>query len=522
MSIAFISLLVPLAFLLAGGGCAPQKGRLSKSLLKGLNGAGLSGFLVALISVGVLISQGAQTNALLGSGAFALSFRLDMLSVTMLVLVSFIGWIVLRFASTYLDGEARQGPFLAGLALTLAGVLILVQSGDLITLAGSWIAISLGLRKLLLFYSDRVQAQRAARKNTIVAALSGLSMMVALSLLIVSYQTSDIASILAQAREGSGGTTALLACAFLALSAILTSAQFPTHGWLSEVMEAPTPVSALLHAGVINAGGFLLIRFGDVMLLAPGVLAALVMIGGLTAVIGGLAMLAQPAVKTSLAWSTIAQMGFMIMQCGFGLFHLALLHIIAHSLYKAHAFLSSGSAVENIAKIKRPGPVAIPDKSAVLKAFASALLIYGAIGLSFGFMDKSPQAIALGAILIFGVAYLIAQGLADAAPRELTKRTALYSLATTLGYFALQSGAQWLSASTLPSPPVPGALEWALMSLAIISFGLVAFAQSTFPLWSNHPAVAGLRVHLANGLYANAIFDQLAGNYKTPTPPVKK
>jgi NAD(P)H-quinone oxidoreductase subunit 5 len=110
-------------------------------------------------------------------------------------------------------------------------------------------------------------------------------------------------------------------------------------------------VSALLHAGVINAGGFLLIRFADVMLLAPGVLAGLVMIGGFTALLGGLAMLAQPAVKTSLAWSTIAQMGFMIMQCGLALFSLALLHIVAHSLYKAHAFLNSGTAVDAVASI---------------------------------------------------------------------------------------------------------------------------------------------------------------------------
>jgi NAD(P)H-quinone oxidoreductase subunit 5 len=108
-------------------------------------------------------------------------------------------------------------------------------------------------------------------------------------------------------------------------------------------METPTPVSALLHAGVINGGGFLLIRFADVMLLAPGVLAVLAMLGGFTALFGGLAMLSQSAVKNSLAWSTIAQMGFMIMQCGLALFPLALLHIVAHSLYKAHAFLASGT-----------------------------------------------------------------------------------------------------------------------------------------------------------------------------------
>ena len=306
------------------------------------------------------------------------------------------------------------------------------------------------------------------------------------------------------------------------MAAILKSAQFPFHGWLTEVMEAPTPVSALLHAGVVNAGGFLLIRLADVLLTAPGVLAVLVMVGGLSALFGALVMLTQPAVKTSLAWSTLAQMGFMTMQCGLALFPLALLHIVAHSLYKAHAFLSSGGAVEQVASIRRPGPVAVPGARAVRRAFLIALAIYAAVallfGLAFGLSGKSPQAIALGAILVLGVAYLIAQGLAEAAPRALTQRTALASLAATASYFALQTGAEWASRGALPPTPAPGPLEWALIVLAIASFGVVAVAQATFPLWAGHPAAAGLRVHLSNGLYVNAVTDRLLGGWSTRGP----
>jgi NAD(P)H-quinone oxidoreductase subunit 5 len=283
------------------------------------------------------------------------------------------------------------------------------------------------------------------------------------------------------------------------------------------VMETPTPVSALLHAGVINAGGFLLIRFADVMLLAPGVLAVLVMIGGFTALFGGLVMLTQPAVKTSLAWSTVAQMGFMMLQCGLALFPLALLHMVAHSLYKAHSFLASGGAVERVTASRRPGPVAIPGFAAVGKAFLVALVIYALVGLVFGFAQKSPQAIALGAILIFGVAYLLAQGLAETAPRALTQRTALYAVAAATGYFALQTGAEWLLTgsvtATLPATPSPGPLEWALIVLAVLSFGFVAVIQALFPLWAYHPAAAGLRVHLSNGFYANAVFDRALGGW---------
>jgi len=296
----------------------------------------------------------------------------------------------------------------------------------------------------------------------------------------------------------------------------LKSAQFPSHGWLTEVMETPTPVSALLHAGVINAGGFLLIRLADVMLLAPGVLAVLVIIGGFTALFAGLVMLTQPAVKTSLAWSTVAQMGFMILECGLGLFPLALLHIVAHSLYKAHSFLASGSAVEVIAANLRPGPVAIPKARAVGRAFLLALSIYALVGVLFGFQHKSPQAIALGAILIFGVAYMLAQGLADTAPSALTKRMIVYALATSLSYFALQVAAIWLTAGELPPPPPPGPLQWGLIVLAVLSFGLVAVVQAMFPLWAYHPAAAGLRVHLSNGFYANAVFDRLLRGWRLP------
>ncbi len=248
--------------------------------------------------------------------------------------------------------------------------------------------------------------------------------------------------------------------------------------------------------------------------MAPGVMAVVAAIGGFTALFGGLVMLTQPAVKTSLAWSTVAQMGFMILECGLGLFPMALLHIVAHSLYKAHSFLASGGAVDIIAANRRPGPVAIPKASAVGRAFLLALAIYALVGFSFGFQHKSPQAIALGAILIFGVAYMVAQGLADTAPRALTRRTIMYAVATSVSYFALQVFAVWLTSAVLPAAPAPGPLQWALIITALISFGFVAVIQAMFPLWAYHPATAGLRVHLSNGFYANAVFDRLLSGWR--------
>ncbi len=472
---------------------------------------------VAVLSAIVLGVNGSGDSFLIGLFGFGLSVRLDIVSVVMLLLVTFIGWVVVRYARTYLDGEDRQDAFTFWLLATLSAVLLLIQSGNVTQFVGAWIATSMCLHKLLLFYPDRVAAQRAAHKKFIMARIGDVAVIGAAVLLVASYGTTQISAMLDQAAQGVGGGLALAAAGFIALAAILKSAQFPTHGWLTEVMEAPTPVSALLHAGVVNAGGFALIRFADVMLLSPLVMAILVMVGGFTALFAGLVMLTQPTVKASLAWSTIAQMGFMILQCGLALFPLALLHIVAHSLYKAHAFLSAGGAVERIVAIRKPGPVAVPDMRAVTRAFVVALAIYGIVyailGLGFDFGGKSPQAVALGAILIFGVAYLLAQGFADEAPQALTQRTAAYAGTVTVSYLVLQRASEWLTAGTLPATPEAGALEWALIILALISFGLVALAQATLPLWSYHPAAQGLRVHLSNGLYINAVSDRLMGGW---------
>ena len=514
MPIDLLPYAAPLALLLSAAVGFLSPGRRPRKVNRLAEVSALLALGIAVVSAALLFTHGPWDSTLIGTRGKGISIHFDAVSGVMLLLVSFIGWVVVRYTATYLDGEARQGAFTGWLCLTLTSVLMLVLSGNLVQLVLAWIATSLSLHKLLLFYPERIAARRAAAKKFVTARIGDVALITAAVLLTLAYGTSEIAPILSAARAGAGGGLATAAAGFLALAAVLKSAQFPMHGWLTEVMEAPTPVSAILHAGVINAGGFLLIRFADVMVLAPGVLAGLVLIGGFTALFAGLVMLTQPAVKTSLAWSTVAQMGFMILECGLGLFPFALLHIVAHSLYKAHSFLASGGAVELIAVNRRPGPVAIPKADAVGRAFFLALAIYVVVGFGFGIQHKSPQAVALGAILIFGVAYMLAQGLADAAPRALTRRTVVYAVATSVSYFALQVFAIWLTSGVLPAPPTPGPLQWALIVLAVVSFGLVAVVQAMFPLWAYHPAAAGLRVHLSNGFYANAVFDRLLRGWR--------
>ena len=131
----------------------------------------------------------------------------------------------------------------------------------------------------------------------------------------------------------------------LVLAVLLRTASLPIHGWLVQVMEAPTPVSALLHAGVVNLGGFVLIRFAPLLDQAGPARALLLAFGLATAVLAGMVMLTRISIKVRLAWSTVAQMGFMLLECALGLYTLAALHLIGHSLYKAHAFLSASTVV---------------------------------------------------------------------------------------------------------------------------------------------------------------------------------
>lgn len=475
----------------------------------------------ALTSLALMLGAAIQlvaTGAARLTLAPGLSLSLDVVAVTMGLLVAFLGWVVVRYAGSYLRAEPAQGRALAGILACLAAVMLISQAGGLIVMVLGFAAAGLALRGLLLFRADRPAARRAATKFARVWGAGDLALLAAAGLAWSAFGTTDFAALNdAASKVGSLPLAAQLAVAALVLAAALKSAAFPLHGWLTEVMEAPTPVSALLHAGIVNGGGLLLIRTADLMQASPGGMAALVMLGGFTALFGAAVMLTQSAVKTALAWSTVAQMGFLLLQCGLGLWALAMLHIVAHSLYKAHAFLSSGQAVQDVAQNRRPGPVAVPGAWAVARAFGLALVIYAVVALVFQQLGgpKSAQGLALGAILILGVAYLIAQGLADAAPVALTRRTGVASLASAVGYFGFHQLATLIWGPHLPLPPAPGALEWALIVLTLVSFGLVAVAQALFPLWAWHPAAAALRVHLANGLYLNALFDRLIGGFRT-------
>ncbi|MFQ3196715.1 MAG: NAD(P)H-quinone oxidoreductase subunit 5 [Paraglaciecola sp.] len=269
------------------------------------------------------------------------------LTATLLLLVLFLALVVVRYAITNFEGDADQPRFLRWLVWVVFAVMVTVASNHLLVFWLAWLSISLSLHQLLMFYPQRPRAALAAHKKFILARVAELLLGLAFILLYSQHGTGIISDILAYYPAIDLHWQEQLAAVLLALVALIKCAQLPLHGWLIQVVDVPTPVSALLHAGVINLGGFVLLLFAPLfsqVLLAQGII---LVVAGLSTVLSALIMMTRISIKVRLAWSTTAQMGLMLVECALGLYDLALLHLVAHSCYKAHAFLTAGEAVNH-------------------------------------------------------------------------------------------------------------------------------------------------------------------------------
>ena len=258
------------------------------------------------------------------------------------------------------------------LHITLAAVAFTVLSNHLLMLIGGWVAISLGLHQLLLFYPERPRAALAAHKKFLLARTAELALLTAALILHDSNGTWLISEIVAAYGDGPLGAAEQIAALLLAAAALIKCAQLPMHGWLIQVVEAPTPISALLHAGIINLGGYLMILFAPLLSQAAPAQWLLLVVAGLTTVLASLIMTTRISIKVKLAWSTSAQMGLMLVECALGLYELAVLHLLAHACFKAYLFLSAGGAVEAQLQ-RRLAPSRAPTIGAWLGAAAVAV-----------------------------------------------------------------------------------------------------------------------------------------------------
>ncbi|MCA0375542.1 MAG: NADH-quinone oxidoreductase subunit L [Gemmatimonadetes bacterium] len=326
--------------------------------------------------------------------ALLLAPQLDALVLVMLALVTFIAVVIHSYARRYLDGQAAAARFERWFLATIAATSLLVTAGDLRLLAVAWTLSSLSLHQLLTFFSDRQPAQVAAHKKFLLSRLADVAIYTAVALLGRAFGSYDLSVINAQASALANLPATAHAAGYLLVAGVaLRSAQLPFHGWLIQVMEAPTPVSALLHAGVVNIGGYLLLRLASLVEALPGMELALVLVGGSTAVLAALVTMTRVSIKVALAWSTAAQMGFMLLECGLGAWELALLHIVAHSCYKAYAFLGSGGVVATHVQRQLAAPHARPTLLRWIAAAVGGSLVAAIAGwVAWPTLGTDPRA----------------------------------------------------------------------------------------------------------------------------------
>jgi len=399
-------------------------------------------FILTLIAMPGASDAGPNTHYLTASALFNGS----PIALLVTVLVSFIGYIVLKYAHRNLSDDPDNRRFLTGYLTTLLAVSVTVTTNHLVVFALGWIAISLSLHRLLLFYPERPRAKLAAHKKFLFARSAELLLIVAFVLLYLTHQTNDISVILSQYPQNEMTVSDQLVGVLLAAVALIKCAQLPLHGWLIQVVEAPTPVSALLHAGIINLGGFLLLTFAP--LLGGAVIAQwlLLIVAGLSCVLASLVMMTRISIKVRLAWSTVAQMGLMLIECALGLYELALLHLVAHSCYKAHAFLASGETVSHYLRAQCADN-ALPGARHWL-ASAACIAIFASLGIAF---TGTPTIVSPWILIGIATLTLLAYHFRSASLKSCMQALGLGGFAL-LAYLVLGNFIQGLTPVTFQAP----------------------------------------------------------------------
>lgn len=329
---------------------------------------------------------------------FAALFNFDALAVVMVALVIFVGLTVAGFATRYLRGDSRYNRFFAELAITVGSVIVMVSADNLVLMLMAWGASNLLLVKLMVHKSVWNAARHSGRLAARNFALGLACVAAAFGLLYAATGSMSIQEITFGDVETTPPVTAALI--LLIVAAMTQSGIWPFHRWLTSSLNSPTPVSAIMHAGLVNGGGFLLARFAPLYFEAPYLLTTIFVAGLVTALLGTLWKLMQHDVKRMLACSTMGQMGFMLVQCGLGLFPAAVAHLCWHGLFKANLFLASGGAAqEKRLDLGYPPPIT---------AFVSALICGVAGSYSFALVSDKDWPASDTTLILVAIALLAA------------------------------------------------------------------------------------------------------------------
>lgn len=267
----------------------------------------------------------------------------DELSILMVMLISFIGIIVAFFAKNYMKGDRKYKSFFASLLLLVLSTITMVCANNVFLFLFAWTLSNLTLVKLMIHKAGWRAAKESGLLTFRTFAIGFF--FIAAAFLFLFFSTGEL-SIEAINKSQDDSDLTAFALVFILIAAMGQSAIYPFHKWLISSLNSPLPVSAMMHAGIVNGGGFLIARFAHLYLNFPLILKAIFILGLFSAITGTLWKLIQSDVKRMLACSTMAQMGFMFMQCGLGIFSSAIAHIILHGCFKSYLFLSSASAAQ--------------------------------------------------------------------------------------------------------------------------------------------------------------------------------
>ena len=429
-------------------------------------------------------------------GRAVLGLAADRVGAVLVTLTTLVGLVVQSFASRSLLGDPRASRFhVLSLVLTSATATVAVAatgSGLLV----AWIVTSLALVALIGHRSPWPPAVAAQRRTGLSFLIGDLALLLAVVATAVTIGDVDLRAVAADATaldaEQIVGINALTVIAvLLVVAGVARSALVPIHRWLPSTLAAPTPVSALLHAGVVNGAGVLLIRFSPLFGASATAMTLAFVLGMATALIATAVMLVRTDVKGGLVWSTSGQMGFMVLQLGVGAFAAALFHIVGHALYKATMFLGAGGAITthqrhgtrphlgeaDAATLRSPIVRVLVGLAVPLVAFALALLV----------VDPHLTSSATILIVVFGTLSIgrAANGWMGSTPFSVRRSVVTAVVGVFVGVFAYVGGLTLFENFVADVVPydVPAAVGpvWVAATLAAIALAVavIVFAPGT-------------------------------------------
>jgi len=284
-----------------------------------------------------------------GNYELFVGFYVDQITLVMLVVVTTVALMVNIYSLGYMKGEARYGWFYAVLALFAFSMLLLVSADNLLTLFVAWELVGVCSYFLIGFYFERRSAVEAAKKAFVTNRIGDVGLLIGIILFWRATGTFNIQQIIEAVEAGEVGRTSLIVASFFTLlGPIAKSAQVPLHVWLPDAMEGPTPVSALIHAAtMVVAGIYLVARMLPVFEATPYASETILVVGTVTALFGATVALVQTDLKRVIAYSTISNLGFMMMALGAGAITAAMFHLMTHAFFKACLFLGAGSVIHS-------------------------------------------------------------------------------------------------------------------------------------------------------------------------------